>query len=109
MSTVTTDAEARRRRDLGVEGFLRLKEGGAPALAEFQRRAVGIVRGRASAWKAVWEAGPVAATREAGQHLAAVAAGDASHLAGAAVESAALGDVAERRFGCCGTLGVPVT
>jgi len=105
---VSTPEEARRRRDLGVEGFLALKEGGGPALARFQQRAVDLVRDRAGGWRAVWENGPAAATAEAEAFLGAVAAGDAGHLTRAAVEGAALGDVPERRLGCCGTLGVPI-
>jgi len=107
-AAVDDDGDARRRRDLGVEGFLRLRDGGAPALAAFRSRAVALVAGRVPAWRERWRAGPVREVEATRDQLAAVAAGDPAHLADAAVEAAALADVEPRRLGCCGTLGVPL-
>ncbi|GAA2404570.1 cupin domain-containing protein [Streptomyces glaucosporus] len=95
---------ARRRRDLAVEGYLELRaallEGDARPLLEFHRAAARLVAPRVSGWERLWRTGALAAAERTGARLAALAAGDAAHLAGARVEAA----VPARRggYGMCG-------
>ena len=107
-TTAGTGRDARARRDLAVEGFVALRSAvddeGPGALAPFHRRAAALVSDRVDAWRRVWEAGPVAAAARTGEHLDALAAGDASHLAASSV-SRLPPPAAERGMGCCGTLG----
>jgi mannose-6-phosphate isomerase-like protein (cupin superfamily) len=107
-TTAGDDGAARRRRDLGVEGLERLLDDvertGGDALAAFHRRAARLVAPRVETWRTVWSAGPLTAARATGAHLDALAHGDASHLAAASVH-ATPPPPAERRYGCCGTLG----
>jgi mannose-6-phosphate isomerase-like protein (cupin superfamily) len=107
-TTAGSGQGARTRRDLAVEGFVGLRAAveahGPGALAPFHRRAASLVRDRVDGWRAVWEEGPVAATATTGAHLAALAAGDPSHLAASGVHHLPP-PAAERRMGCCGTLG----
>ncbi|GAA2447708.1 cupin domain-containing protein [Streptomyces macrosporus] len=83
---------ARRRRDLAVEGYLplrdALREGDAGPLTEFHRAAARLVAPRVPDWERLWRAGALAAAERTGAHLAALAAGDAAHLAEARVASA---------------------
>lgn len=104
-TTAADDDAVRRRKDLAVEGMTALIDGGTDALAAFHRRAVALVQPRVARWQALWEAGPLAAVQETGEQLAALAAGDASHLAASGVH-ALPPPPAERRYGCCGALGV---
>ena len=92
------DDAARRRRDLAVEGFLGLKSGGLPELHEAAAR---IVRDKAPAWQAIWRDGPLADAGRTGEHLAALAAGEATHLSGARL---VVPDSAPERYGMCGRL-----
>jgi mannose-6-phosphate isomerase-like protein (cupin superfamily) len=107
-TTAGTGDDARARRDLAVEGFLALRSAvdrsGPGALAPFHRRAAALVQARVDAWRRVWEAGPVATSTRTGEHLDALAAGDPSHLAASSVHLLPP-PAAERRMGCCGTLG----
>lgn len=107
-TTAGTGEPARNRRDLAVEGFLRLRAAveadGPAALSPFHRRAAALVQDRVDRWQAVWEDGPAAAAARTGEHLAALAAGDASHLAESSVHRLPP-PPPERRLGCCGTLG----
>lgn len=105
LTTVADDAAVRARKDLAVEGFGRLTEGGPEALARFHARAAALVAPAVPTWRGIWEAGPLAAAEQTGVHLAALADGDGSHLAASAVH-ALPPPGAERRYGCCGTLGV---
>lgn len=106
-TTLAPDDAARRRRDRGVDGFLRLRAGGGPALAAFHEAAGRIVEPRLRAWREVWRAGPVAAVATTGAQLDALEAGDVSHLGLASVHATSM-SAPERRYGCCGTLGVAV-
>ena len=105
ITTAADDDAVRARKDLAVEGFGALVEGGPEALDRFHRRAAALVAPSISAWRPIWEAGPVAAVEATGVHLTALESGDASHLAASAVH-ALPPPGAERRYGCCGTLGV---
>lgn len=107
-TTAGPDDGARRRRDLGVQGFTALRaafdEQGPAALEALHRRVAVLVADHADRWRDVWAAGPKAAVDQTGRQLEALAAGDARHLLDASVHRLAPpGD--ERRFGCCGTLG----
>ncbi|HET9222546.1 MAG TPA: cupin, partial [Roseiflexaceae bacterium] len=102
-------AAARRRRDLAVEGFAVLRERfeqrGTAALEEFYATALKLVRPKLDTWRAVWEHGPLAATRRTGEQLDALARGQIDHMLGGAIyELPAPGE--DRRLGVCGTLGV---
>lgn len=104
-TTAADDDAVRRRRDLAVVGFDELLHAGPDALAGFHRRAVELVAPSVADWHRRWEAGPLAAAQRTGTHLQALAAGDPSHLAEAGIHSLPPAP-SERRYGCCGTLGV---
>lgn len=103
-TTLADDAAVRRRKDLAVEGYLRLRDGGAEALAAFHRRAAALVGPRVESWRQVWANGPHAEAELVGHQLAKLAAGDPGIMARAAVH-ALPPPPDERRYGCCGTLG----
>jgi mannose-6-phosphate isomerase-like protein (cupin superfamily) len=104
-TTSADDGPARARRDRAVEGFAKLVAEGPAALAAFHARAAALVAPRAPEWRRTWEAGPLAAAHETGEQLAALARGDGAHLARSGVH-ALPPPPAERRYGCCGLLGV---
>jgi mannose-6-phosphate isomerase-like protein (cupin superfamily) len=100
---------ARRRRDLGVDGFLRMRaalerEGRAP-LERFYAQVARLLRPRAAAWRPLFERGPRACVHETERALAALARGEAPQLAESSVHTLPPPHD-ERRMGCCGTLGV---
>ncbi|MFJ2949495.1 cupin [Streptomyces sp. NPDC087226] len=101
---VTTEAEALRRRDLAVEGYLVLREalvrGDAGPYREFQRAAARLVRERVPVWRELWRSGALAAAERTGARLAALAAGDCTHFE----EATAYETGPSRRggFGMCG-------
>lgn len=101
----------RHRRDLAVPAFLDLvdaaHDGNLGPLDAFYSAAAALVRPRLREWEEIWRRGPLATVEETGAQLAALATGDASHLAAAAVR-ALPPPSSERRFGCCGTLGTYV-
>ncbi|MFJ9423395.1 cupin domain-containing protein [Streptomyces sp. NPDC101249] len=96
---------ARARRDLAVEGFLALRAAEGPEpLAEFHRAAAALVEPRLAGWRERWRRGAGAAAAATGVQLDRLAAGDAGHLARAAVRAE---QPSERgRFGMCGRLDV---
>lgn len=107
-TTAGSDEAARRRRDLAVTGFVALRAQveaeGPAALRPLHQRAATLVRDRVAGWHRVWEDGPLAAAERTGRHLAALADGDATHLADSSVHR--LHPPPEvRTMGCCGTLG----
>ena len=104
-TTDADDAAVRARKDLAVEGLAAIVAGGPGALAAFHRRAVALVGPVVDAWRPLWEAGPLAAVQATEAHLDALGAGQADHLAGAALH-ALPPPPAIRRYGCCGELGV---
>ncbi|MFD7699568.1 cupin [Streptomyces caelestis] len=99
-----TEAAARRRRDLAVEGYLVLREalvaGDVGPYREFRRAAARLVRDRVPVWRELWRSGASAAAERTGAQLSALAAGDSAHLEEAAVYATA----PSRRggFGMCG-------
>ncbi|MFF5425440.1 MULTISPECIES: cupin domain-containing protein [unclassified Streptomyces] len=78
-ATLTGDhaVAARRRRDLAIEGFLALREGG---LREFHTAAHRLKRDLLADWRTRWRAGPLAAATGTGRQLERLRAGDLSHL-----------------------------
>ena len=105
ITTAGDDAAVRARKDLAVEGFGSLVDGGPEALRRFHARAVALVAPSVPSWRSIWEDGPRAAAKQTGVQLAALAAGDTAHLTESAVH-ALPPPGEERRYGCCGTLGV---
>ncbi len=103
---------ARQRRDAGVEGFLRLRaeieRRGRPALDHFYGQVARLLAPRAPAWLELHERGALAAALATGRQLDALGKGTLPHLAEASVHRIPP-PPAERRMGCCGTLGVYVT
>ncbi len=78
------DDSARRRRDLAVEGYLPIRDaladGDSGPLREFHRSAAALVAPKIDEWIPRWRAGALAAAELTGEHLKALADGDASHL-----------------------------
>ncbi|MGK2948423.1 MAG: cupin domain-containing protein [Acidimicrobiales bacterium] len=99
---------ARARRDRAVPEFVRLREAteaGDPApLQAFHEAAGRLVQPHVADWTKRWRRGPLAEAERTGDLLRALDAGAADHLAEAAVHRLPPPD-AERRMGCCGTLG----
>jgi mannose-6-phosphate isomerase-like protein (cupin superfamily) len=110
-TTAGTGAAARARRDAAVSAFVELRsaaevDGGA-ALARFHAAAAALVRPLLDRFEQVWRDGPHAAACTTEAQLAALAAGDLHHLTEASVHRLDP-PPAERRMGCCGTLGTYV-
>ncbi|MFD8013785.1 cupin domain-containing protein [Streptomyces sp. NPDC058955] len=96
---------ARRRRDLALQGFLALRDGG---LAEFHAAAHRLKKDLLDAWWIRWRDGPLAATLATGGQLASLRTGDLSHLDHGAVSR--LERPEDPLFGMCGLLHpYPVT
>jgi mannose-6-phosphate isomerase-like protein (cupin superfamily) len=102
---------ARRRRDLGVEGFGVLREGAGrgdlAVLEDFYSHVARLLADRADRFREVWREGPLAAAQRTGVQIDALAAARFDHLLEASVHGFAPPSD-ERRMGCCGTLGVYV-
>ncbi|KOG39844.1 cupin [Streptomyces resistomycificus] len=99
-----TEAAARRRRDLAVEGYLTLREalvaGDGGPYREFQRAAARLVRAKVPTWRELWRAGPLATAERTGVQLDALAAGEPAYL-----DEATAHETAPTRlggFGMCG-------
>ncbi|MGW5420496.1 cupin domain-containing protein [Streptomyces sp. NPDC003943] len=90
---------ARRRRDLALDGFLALREGG---LREFHAAAHRLKSDLFDAWRIRWRDGPLAAAVTTGRHLEALKAGDLSHLGQGEVSR--LQRPEHQVFGMCGRL-----
>ncbi|MEU8378966.1 cupin domain-containing protein [Streptosporangium sp. NPDC048865] len=90
----------RERRDLAVEGFLRLRAQGREGFAAFLEAAARIVAPRLDAFESRWREGPLRAAEATGAQLAALRAGDLGHLREAAVTEVP----AVPRDGMCGHL-----
>jgi mannose-6-phosphate isomerase-like protein (cupin superfamily) len=97
---------ARTRRDLAIEGYLRLRDrvaaDGAAALGGFFAAAVRLVADRVPGWRDRWQTGAFGAAVLTGQHLDDIASGDAAHLRDAALCAARPSAAPE--FGMCGRL-----
>ncbi|SFD45077.1 hypothetical protein SAMN05421773_1163 [Streptomyces aidingensis] len=99
-AAVSGAPDARRRRDLAIEGFLELRAAGEEALAGFHAAAARIVSPRLDTFEERWRAGAVAAAEATGAQLAALREGDTRHLRDAAVTTVP----AAERLGMCGHL-----
>jgi mannose-6-phosphate isomerase-like protein (cupin superfamily) len=99
---------ARRRRDLALDGFGRLRArteaGDRSALEEFYRSAVRLKAPLFEAWEERWRAGALAAATATGEQLERLRNGDWSHLARAGVRR--LTPPPEQSLGMCGFLDV---
>src|SRR5947199_405155 len=75
------DNAARRRRDLAVRGYLPLREaarnGDLGPLQKFHRAAAALVAPKLGDWVPRWRDGALAAAKLTGEHLEALANGDA--------------------------------
>ncbi|MDP4511699.1 cupin domain-containing protein [Nonomuraea turcica] len=89
-----------RRRELAVEGFLRLVDGGPEELRRFYDSAVALVRPKVAGWRDIWERTVAQETRRTGEILDALAGGDGSHL----LRSALMESPPQQRWGMCGHL-----
>ncbi|GAA2304492.1 cupin domain-containing protein [Nonomuraea roseoviolacea subsp. roseoviolacea] len=93
-----------RRRELAVEGFLRLAQAAAAGdlgpLRRLYADAVALVRPNVGRWRELWERNVAEQARHTAAVLDALEAGDAAHLAG----SALLESPPEERWGMCGHL-----
>ena len=107
-TTAGTGDAARARRDLAVPEFVRLRHatehGDGEPLAGFHRSAARLVQPHVADWTQRWRRGPLREVERTGDLLRALAEGDADHLADAGVHRLPP-PAAERRMGCCGTLG----
>jgi mannose-6-phosphate isomerase-like protein (cupin superfamily) len=106
------DDAARRRRDLAVVGFNRLREEGEPGLGRFYEQAAALAAPLALAWRDAWDTGPAAAGGRAGELIAAIEDGGVPPLAAAMF---GIAPPAGEVLGLCGRLhvypsvdGVPV-
>ncbi|WP_327584109.1 cupin domain-containing protein [Nonomuraea sp. NBC_00507] len=88
------------RRELAVEGFLRLADGGPEELRRFYDSAVALVRPKVAGWRDIWERTVAQETRRTGEILDALAGGDGSHL----LRSALMESPPQQRWGMCGHL-----
>ena len=99
-----TEAAVRKRRDLAVEGYLRLRDavrgGDTEPLHAFHRAAARLVGPKVAAWQERWREGALAAAERTGRQLEALAGGDPSHLAQARAHSA--GPTRHGGYGMCG-------
>lgn len=99
--------DARRRRDLAVAGFTRIRDairdGDQAPLREFYAAAVALVRGRAGTWSGIVRDGPLSQAETGLATTSDLTVGVAGHLERAAVFQAPE-PAPERAFGMCGRL-----
>jgi mannose-6-phosphate isomerase-like protein (cupin superfamily) len=96
------EERARRRRDLAIEGFTTLVEGGASALEAFYSSAVALVADRIDDWEKAWRDKALAAARRTGEQIESIRRGDGAHLRDAQLSR--LAAPAENTLGMCGFL-----
>lgn len=98
------EAAARRRRDLAIEGFVRLREQveqrGPAALEPFLGAAATLVRDRIPDWRERWQRQAAAVAALTGRHLDGLAAGQPGHLRDGTLRVSQ----PQRRYGMCGWL-----
>lgn len=97
---VDVEEAVARRRELAVEGFLRLVDGGPDALRGFYDSAVALVRPKAAQWRGIWESTVAEETRRTAGILDALERGDGAHLS----RSALMESEPHERWGMCGHL-----
>ena len=97
--------DARRRRDLAVEGFVRIRDairaGDRAPLRRFLTSAAALARGRAGAWADIVRAGPLDQAQATLAITEDLSSGVAAHLERAGVFRT---PAPERVFGMCGRL-----
>ena len=107
-TSLGTGDAARARRDLAVPTFNELRratESGDPSpLQAFHAAAARLVQPQVAEWTKRWRDGPLREVERTGDLLRALAESDPDHLAEASVHRLPP-PAAERRMGCCGTLG----
>ena len=107
-TTAGSGDAARARRDAGVRRFVELRDsvaaGDLEPLTRFHEAARRIVEPSLDRFRQVWQRGPARAAAETGELIAAMGDGSAEHLRAASVHRLPP-PPAERRLGCCGTLG----
>lgn len=107
-TTTGSGDAARARRDLAVPTFVELRraaEAGDPApLHAFHETAARLVQPHIAEWTKRWREGPLREVEHTGDLLRALAEADPDHLTDAGVHRLPP-PAAERRMGCCGTLG----
>ncbi|MFI7610555.1 cupin domain-containing protein [Nonomuraea terrae] len=98
------EAAVVRRRELAVEGFLRLSgstaRGDLDPLRSFYDSAVALVRPRVARWREIWEDTVAREARRTAAVLDALGDGDGAHLG----ESALMESPPQERWGMCGHL-----
>ncbi|NRG43024.1 cupin domain-containing protein [Rathayibacter sp. VKM Ac-2835] len=106
-SEIERAADAARRRDRAVTGFLTLRTaalaGEVHVLEQFYADAARLVTPRVDGWDRIVAEGPQAQLNRTQVALSALRSQDLTHLALAQVQTASL-DAAEPRFGMCGRL-----
>ena len=104
---LSMEQRARQRRDLAVNGFLRLREAveqhGPGALDDFYRSAQALVAPQLEAWRELWQERLRPVAERTGDHLDALQQGDHGHLVRARIGTAD-GQGVPPRFGMCGML-----
>jgi uncharacterized cupin superfamily protein len=104
----TGDTAARDRKDLAVQGFLRLREQvathGPGALDEFYAAATALVSEQLDGWRDLWFGGAMAAATRTGQQIEALRQGDFGHLRSAGLSVTEPPE--ETQYGLCGRLTV---
>jgi mannose-6-phosphate isomerase-like protein (cupin superfamily) len=99
---------ARRRRDLAITGFTRLREraeaGDRTALEHFYRAAVSLKTPLLRDWEQRWRSGALATAERTGEQLRRMGYGDWSHLTEARVHRLEPPAEEDRAYGMCGRL-----
>jgi mannose-6-phosphate isomerase-like protein (cupin superfamily) len=99
--------EARRRRDLAIEGYLALRDEvadeGPEALRPFYATALRLASGHAEDWRDRWQSGAMATAALTGAHLDEIGAGLVGHLSAASLWRIER-PTDPRSYGMCGRL-----
>jgi mannose-6-phosphate isomerase-like protein (cupin superfamily) len=107
-TTAGSGAAARSRRDRAVPALNSLRTatdyGDPRPLRAFHEAAARLVQPQVTDWTKRWRDGPLREVEHTGDLLRALAEADPDHLADASVHRLPP-PPAERRMGCCGTLG----
>lgn len=99
LPAVDIEEAVARRRELAVEGFLRLAAD-PEELRRFYKSAVALVRPKVAGWREIWERTVAGETRRTAEILDALDRGDGTHLQRAAL----MESPPEQRWGMCGHL-----
>lgn len=106
-SVAEREAAVVARRDLAMEGFLRLRKQleaeGPQALDQLHQYAAQLVQDKVERWRTLVQNGPLAQAQQSLGHLDRLEAGDGSHLGQAEVRSATPTS-SDPVYGMCGRL-----